>query len=157
MRWRNLAAALSLGAAGCYRYVPIQAADARPNEEVRVHVTDAAAGRLAKELRAFNTRLDGPLARAGADSLSISIALARDAHTRQTLFLAPNEILDVQRRELSRGRTALATVGGLVAAGIVVARIAKLGNAGSDTGDRPPEPIPLLRPSLGLRLRVPLP
>lgn len=153
---------LALAGTGCYRYVPVAATDVGPQEEVRVRVTNAAAGRLAGELGRFTTQLEGQLARAGPDSVSVAIALA-DAGAattgatlgrtpRQLLYLGPAELVAVERRELSRSRTALGVVGALVLFGAVVATVTQQGDPNPPTTEPPPPP-PTAR--VGFRIAIP--
>jgi hypothetical protein len=103
--------------------VPVQPALVRPNEEVRVIITDQAATRVARELGTFTSRLDGQLAPLGSDSIAISVLIARGYQgtalegVRQTLAVQRGEVAEVRRRQFSRKYsllTAAAVVTGFV-------------------------------------------
>ena len=142
---------------GCYRYVPIDPAAARPEEEVRVQLTDAAAARLARELGTYTGRLEGQLGRGAGDSVSVALRIGREYRgvslesTRQVLVLGRSEVVDVRRRELSRTRTALAGVGALAAFAVVAGTVSQLGDP-NPGGDEPPPPPP---PGVRALLRIP--
>ena len=166
-RIRRTAACLALGATGgCYQYVPVPLATVAPTDEVRVHVTDAAAARLAGDLHTYTTQLDGRLDRTRPDSLSLAVAVGHGARpttapadgVRQTLLLAPADVVDVSRRELSRSRTTLTVVATAAAIGLVVS-VLQLGDRATGTGNTGSNPTPLLLPhatlGIGARLRLP--
>jgi len=163
---RVLGAALLLGVvSGCYEYVPVRPEVVPPTEDVRVKVTDAAAARLVKELGTYTSELDGRFAREGADSVSVSVAIARDYRgmaldsARQVLFLGPSEVVDVRRRMLSRGKTALVSAGAVVGFVVLVGTVIQLGDQTPPNDEPLPMPPPILAPhsGFGLRFRVPLP
>lgn len=109
--------AIVVVANGCFRYVPVQTGAVRPNEEVRVLLTDEAALRMAREFGAFTGQLEGQLAPHGPDSLALSVLIAQNyrgtslANVRQTLALGRGEVVEVRRRQLSTKYTVLATAG----------------------------------------------
>jgi hypothetical protein len=144
-----------VGVPGCYKYVPIQPADARQSEEVRVRITESAATRLVKEFGAYTGQLEGQLAEQGRDSLSVSVAIGRAyrgmalENARQTLFLGRSEITEVRRRQLSRGRTALAAAGILAGFAALVNTVVQLGDD-NPSDDNPPQP-----PPPGVSIRIP--
>ena len=147
---------LAPAAGGCYRYVPIEPAAAGATEEVRVQLTDAAAARLARELGTYTSRLEGQVGRGAGDSLSVSLAIGRQYRgvslesTRQVLFLGPSEVVDVRRRELSRSRTVLVSVGAIAAFALVAGTVSQLGDPNSGGEDPPPPP-----PGFRALLRIP--
>jgi hypothetical protein len=171
MRLRHVWLVLLGISAGCYRYVPVAPAAARPEEELRVRVTDAAAVRLVRDLGTYTTELDGTFKRESADSVSVSVSIARDyrgatlENARQALFLAPAEIVELRRREFSRSRTALVAAGSLVGFAALVATVTQLGDPNPPAGDDgPPPPPPIVSPKPSpfglsphvLRFRVPV-
>ncbi|HET9984396.1 MAG TPA: hypothetical protein VFQ38_12440 [Longimicrobiales bacterium] len=146
------------GSAACFRYVPVQPAAVRPTEDVRVALSDSAAVRLVSELGAYTGELEGRLAPQHGDSLSLSILIGREYRgvaldqVRQTLFLGRGEVVAVQRREFSRGRTAL-VLGGVLAGFVAMAQaIHVLGDPNGPSEGGPPPPPP---PS-PLMIRIPL-
>jgi hypothetical protein len=135
---------------GCYRYTPIDPAAVRANEEVRVRVTESAATRLVRDFGVYTAQLDGQFALEGTDSASVAVAIGRMyqgmalENARQTLFLGRSEIVDVRRRELSRSRTALATLGALAGFVALVQTVSQLGDE-NPPEDGPPPPPPARR------------
>jgi hypothetical protein len=137
-----------LFASGCYRYVPAPLATVRPSEEVRVHVTQAAATRLVKEFGTYTTELEGKVARERSDSISVAVVIGREYNGialesgRQVLYLGPGEVVDIRRRQLSRKRTVLVSAGAAVALGALVATVVQLGDPNSTVVEQPPPPPP---------------
>ena len=150
----------------CYSYAPVSIQSLSPKEDVRLRVTEEAAGRLAKDIGTFSTLVDGQLAPEGRDSVSLGVAIDRSYRgttvgtTTQTLFLARSEIVEVRRREFSRSRTILAGVGTVVGFGVLAAGIVQLVDPNGASDDQPsvPPPAPLRRPSgHHIMVRIPLP
>ena len=147
----------------CYNYVPVSLGSVQSKEEVRVRVTDAAALRLAKELGAITTEIDGQMAREGADSVSVGVPIDKSYRgvtvgtTTQTLFLGSSEIVEVRRRQFSRSRTALVTAGTVVGFGLLAVGIAQLfdPNEPTNSSTTPPPPPALRRPHVILRIPIP--
>jgi hypothetical protein len=143
---------------GCYHYVPVQPDALRPNEEVRVRITESAATRLVKEFGAYTGELEGQLSMEGSDSLSVSVAIGREyrgmalENARQTLFLGRSEVLDVRRRQLARAKTALTTAGVLTAFGLLVNTIVQLSDD-NPVDDNPPPPPPEFRALIRIPFR----
>ena len=146
-------------ATACYRYTPISLAAVRPNENVQVSLTPEASTRLVKELGTFSARLEGPLAPAKGDSVSVSMLIGRQFQgvqlesARMDLFLARPEVVAVHRRVFSRPRTALATVGAIALFSAIVSTVVQSGDPNVPDGVLPPPP------PVGARftLRIPLP
>ena len=167
-RWRAAGALLiaALANTACYHYVAISPATAPPNEEVRVRITRAAAARLAEDLGAYSMELDGTLSLRGQDSLAVAVPIVRKYggmtldSTSQLLPLGRSEVVDVRRREFSRGRTILTSAGVLAGFALLVHAVVQLTNPnpGSDEQLPPPPPAGSIGPS-GRRLsvRIPLP
>ena len=157
---RQLAAIIAVLAfgTGCYRYVPIDVSAVKPQEDVRVHVTESAAARLVRDFGAYTSRLEGQFAVERGDSVSVSVAVARAyqgvslEQTRQTLYLARSEVVDVRRRVLSKGRTVAATAAVLTVFAIVVNSVVQEGDP--NPNDEPPPPPP---PGGGIRARFRIP
>lgn len=133
----------------CYRGVPITLEQVRSNEQVDVLVTDAAAARLTKELGAYTSRLQGPVKSERGDSVSVGVLIAREysgvalESTRLELFLARSEVTAVQRRQLSRTRTTLASVGAVILFGVVVGTVTQLGDPNKPPQTELPPPPPV--------------
>ena len=150
----------------CYRYVPVSLGTVGSKEEVRVRVTEDAAARLSKELGAFSTEIDGEFTREGPDSVSIGVAIDREYRgtrvgtTTQLLFLGRSEVVEVRKREFSRGRTILLSAGTVVGFGLLAAGVVQLVDPNGPSQDQPPPPPPssLRQPSgyhLGVRIPIP--
>jgi len=157
---------VGLANAACYTYAPISFEAVASKEDVRLRVTENAAARLSKELGTFSTEIDGQLAREGADSVSVGVAIDRAYRgttigtTTQVLFLARSEIVDVRQRQFSRTRTILLSAGTVVGFGVLAVGIVQLVDPNGPSDDRatPPPPSPLRGPQ-GARIgvRVPIP
>jgi hypothetical protein len=134
-----------------------------------VRVTDAAGARLVGELGTYTTLLDGrvtPAAGAGrggaggGDSVAVAVAIGREYRgvalesVRQTLYLGRSEVVEVRRRELSRGRTAATAVGALAGFALLVGTVVQLGDDNPSGEGPPPPPPPAFRVHLPLRLPI---
>ena len=131
-----------------------------------MRVTDDAALRLSKELGAFSNEIDGQLAREGADSISLGVAIARAYRgttigtTTQVLFLGRSEVVEVRRREIldfSYGSSARARSWGSASPRPGIAQLVDPNGPPEDSTTPPPPPA-LRRPSgihLGVRIPVP--
>jgi hypothetical protein len=134
-------------APGCFKYQLVEAGTVRPQEEVRVLLTDDAALRLASHYGAIARRLDGQLTPAGTDSMLLAVWIGRNyvgtsfENARQNLSLGRREVMEVRRRQLSVSRTAIVSASVLGMLGVVINRIGFLGNpnppVGQPRGDAP--------------------
>jgi hypothetical protein len=165
---RRVAALLIAGMAStaCYRYAPIPLAAVAAKDEVRVRITQDAAARLSKDLGSYSTELDGQLSSQGPDSVALGVPIDRAYRgvtvgtTTQQLFLGRSEVVEVRKREFSRGRTVLLSAGAVVGFGLLVGTIAQLGDPNPNGDDHATLPPPSTsRAPLGyhLRIRIPLP
>ncbi|MEX2282914.1 MAG: hypothetical protein WEE89_10575 [Gemmatimonadota bacterium] len=113
-----------------------------------MRITEAAAVRLVNEFGTFTGELEGQLASQGPDSLAISIMIGREyrgtalQRVRQTLAVGRADVVDVRRRQFSRGRTALAAGGALVVFGILIETIIQRENPNTPPDDGPVSPPP---------------
>jgi len=147
---RALGAAVALGlvSGACYRYVPVPLTAAPPSEEVHVRITEAAAKRLVNELGAYTTELEGVVARDRSDSISVTVAIAREYQGlaleggRQVLFLGPNEVVGVRRRQLSRSRTVVVSAGTVAGIALLAVAVKQWGDPNSSVVEPPPPPPP---------------
>lgn len=151
---------------GCYRYVPISAEAVAPKDEVRIRVTRDAAARLSRDLGTFSTELDGQFTREGPDSVSLGVTIDRQYRgttvgtATQLLYLGRSEVIEVEKRELSRGRTVLVAAGTVVGFGLLAAGITQLVDPNGPPDDRTVQPPPptLRRPAgrhFTVRISVP--
>lgn len=146
---------------GCYRYQPVQLGTVTPHENVRIHITEAAAARLVPEFGRYAVELDGQFAPEAHDSVSVAVTIGREYRgaamesERQTLFLGRSEVVAVQRRQLSRPRTVLASTGLLVAFGLLVQTVVQWSDPNpSGEGPLQPPPPPGIRAVVS---RIPFP
>jgi hypothetical protein len=156
-----------LGSSGCYRYAPVSPEAAASAGDVRVRITEAAARRLVDELGAYSTELDGQIASAGPDSLSVAVPIVREYRgtmletTTQVLHLGRAEVVEMRLRQFSPGRTVLTTAGVLIGFGLLVRAVVQLTDPNPGTQEQlppPPPPGPARLP-IGhhLLLRIPVP
>ncbi len=149
---------LLLGVTGCFHYVPMNLDEVTPAQEVRVRVSLAEAERIEELLpRGGDPRVvEGRVAEILRETLYMDVAVATEVWgTRvesfnQRLDLPFAGILEVDRKELSRGRTAALVVGGVALLGSFVAiKVIDSGGGGNPPDgpgpveNRIPIPIPL--------------
>lgn len=158
-------ALLALLLAGCYRYVPSRLSEVRPEEDVRIRLTADEASRLQDFTRDGGRAVDGKILEQAADSILVRVeSLSEVRGVRvQTLYQRVNvarpAVLEVERRELDKGRTYLLTgVGVAAVAAVAAAGIAGGGGEGPPDGGGPLESLlpasPPRVPMLGLRFRA---
>ena len=128
--------------AGCYTYAPIQASTVRPGAEVRARVTATAAEQIAPLLGVSDARvLTGTLVESRAGTMIVEVPTLAPATIgavsqtfRQRISIAPNELLEIESRQIDRTRTG-AILGAVVIVGGSAAIAAFRGGPGLD---RPP-------------------
>lgn len=135
-------AVFACGAAGCYRYVPM---DAPPpvGTDVRVALSDEQALRLSDQTGQVAKSYDGRLMGVGDDSVSLSVVTLRmasefasSATFRQTLTVSRDELEGLSARELSAWRTGVVGVLAAALAYVVVDRVQQeVGGNTDDDGD----------------------
>ena len=122
---------------GCYAHVPAAPGSVLPGARVRVALSDEGVRALASSLGASVRGLDGQVERVAGDTLvlrpdrllttaDVDVAWSGDA-----LALPPAWRQAVERRQLSRSRTAVLVAGGVA---LVVATLAVLRAAGDGRG-----------------------
>jgi hypothetical protein len=124
---------------GCHRYVPVELSALQPGAEVRLFMSRAAAAALPEEVPVNDLYLRGRLIGQTGDSVLMGIPIPPQPgfvgpDIRQQVSVGSAQIVDVQMREFSTGRTALAVA---AAAGAVAAAISLIFGAESsvDVGD----------------------
>jgi hypothetical protein len=122
-----VALVLAAGASGCYRYVPSQLGTVPPGQQVRVYVTQEALAKLTDLPATESTSLSGVLIRTEAQNVVVRLPVARRQSgfsmevLGQDVFIPRDQILQIERRELNKPMTVVATVGASAAlAGAVV-------------------------------------
>jgi len=143
--WKPVAV-LPLVLSGCYKYVPVDHAGLPPATAVSVELSARGTANVASKIGNNVVSIDGNLTEASGSSLTLALqAVHRRGQTEvstwngESITLTTDEIDQVKRRELSRGRTAVAS-GALIAASVaVIAAIAKAtGSASGSAGGTPP-------------------
>lgn len=145
-RRRVLASVLlaTVPTSGCYRYVPAAGAPPAPGRTVRVSLTPAAQGSLAPMIGTGVVALEGDVVGATPDGLTLRVARLLTgarvpvAWTGGPVAVPTGAVATLERRELSRGRTAL-LVGGVALGALLLG--AAVGSAASDGGGPNPGPI----------------
>jgi hypothetical protein len=136
----------------CFTYRPHSTDQVKPNDEIRLIVTDAAALRLTQQF-GVSPPFEGRLSPLGSDSFGLAVWVGRGfsgsdfATVRQTVPVFRSDILEVQRRQLSIKRSAYFTVGVIAAVTILVDRLGviDLPWPGESEAPTPPEPDPFRR------------
>jgi hypothetical protein len=133
------AAVLLLG--GCYTYIPVDLGAAPADTELRVFMSRQALADVPEDIPTGGTYLTGRLVRRTRDSILIQVPVSRRVEgagaldLRQNVFLPVSEIVDVQYRELNRGRTAMALLGGAGAAVALVLGVVDAGGTSDPGGE----------------------
>lgn len=125
--------------AACHTYRPVELSTLQPGAEVRLFMSRAAVAALPEEVPVNDLYLRGRLLSQTGDSVMVGIPIPPQAgfvgpDIRQQVSVGSAQIVDVQLREFSRGRTALAVAAG---AGAIAAVIGLIFGAESsiDVGD----------------------
>jgi hypothetical protein len=150
----------TLLASGCHVYTPATLETIHPGEGVRVRLSAEATDRL-EAVRFTDDRLMvGTLVQESPAALLFETAVSRNPDpTRggrlltQRIDLTPGDILEVERRSVSRARTGALIAGVGAGIGVVVAGILQGGGRGD--GGEPPGPEEDLRFPFGLKFRLP--
>jgi hypothetical protein len=135
-------------AAGCYRYVPLPAADAptlAAGTEVRLHLTPEGSARVGSALGAPAAVVTGRAERAGGDSVSVLVsetaaAAGAGARTRwvgERVTISAGAVTRGERRALDRRRSLLAGGGVVLAAAAGYALLRAVAGGGVDAGGEP--------------------
>lgn len=139
---------LTLLLSGCFRYVPVTLDTAPEGEDVRVLVTRDGSAELREvtEVGAEVPRLTGRFLGFEDRTMLLRVPVGqRQAgfHTvslDQTIRIPSGEILQIERREFDRGRTALLAGGAVAGSVFIIASIMKaFGGDTSNPGDPGPQ------------------
>jgi hypothetical protein len=149
----------SLLSAGCFVYQSADPTAIRPNQPIRVMVTNDEGLRLAREFGFGAPVLEGEFAAVSRDSLELAVWVGRDygatdfATARQTIPLDRQDILAVQLKRFSPKRTVLASLGVAAIGTLLLNRVGVI-DLPWDAGTEPtPPPDP---DALRLRFRLPI-
>lgn len=151
-------AALASLLAGCYTYVPSSLSEVTPEQDVRLRLGALEAARL-EEFAGNGARvLDGRILSQDGDSLLVRV----ESHSElrgvrvetlyQRIHVARPAVVDVELRELDKGRTYLLT--GAAVAAVALIAVDRLQGGGSETPPNGGTPNEALIPMLRLRLPV---
>lgn len=140
------AAALLLPLSGCFSYVPVTLEATPEGEDIRVLVTRQGASELAEvsEIPGEVPALRGTLIGREQNDVLLRVGVGQRQegfHTislDQTIRVPSGEILQVERRELDKGKTALLTGGALAGSAFIIVSI--MDAFGGDPGSEPEPP-----------------
>lgn len=139
--WSTALLAPMLVLTGCFVYAPVGGASPSPGEDVRLVIHPEAARRLAAEAGRSVQRLDGRLVSMTGDSVAVSVWVGPGyrgtafERMRRTYALAEPDVLEIQTRQLSRGRTALTALAVGAGLAFVIERV--VNSRGGASGQRP--------------------
>ena len=125
---------------GCFVYVPADPATVPAGNDVRVFVSRVGMAQLPVEVAGNGTYLIGRFDGRIADSLRVRVPVAArqvgfiTQDLRQEVRVPTGEVVQFERRELSRGRTALFVAGGVAGGAAIVALISGSLTGGGDPG-----------------------
>lgn len=124
----------------CYTYAPVVGGSPSPGDDVRIRLAQEPATRISERTGRTVRSLEGKVFRVAPDSLVLDVGWgAVYAGTvfegrRDTLAFHDRDLLEVDRKEFSRGRTALLGAG-FVAAIVLVVRGVTGGGGDTDPGN----------------------
>ena len=141
--WHSIVALPLL--AGCYRYVPAKHTELSPATAVSVALSTRGTLNVVNRLGENVSVLEGNVTEASASSLTLALLAVRrrgevapSTWSGESITLSPDEIEQVRRRQLSPGRTAIASaVVGAASVGIVVGIAKATGEASGTIGGKP--------------------
>jgi hypothetical protein len=135
--------------AGCYQYVPADHTDLPPATAISVELSARGTTNVASRIGENVVAVEGNVTESTSSSLTLALLAVRrrgentpSTWNRESITLATDEIGRVKRRQLSRGRTAVASAALATASvGLVVAIAKATGSAeGSVVGKPSPNP-----------------
>lgn len=150
-----LGAALLL-ASGCFSYVPVETAAVAPGQEVQVHLTRQGLAELEQLDMAGGATVRGRVVEREGDGVLLRVPITRvqegfhSVALGQDIPIPSRAIVQIERRELNRGGTALLVGGTAALAAAVIYFI--VGEGFGDDTQEPPEP-----PEIRIPLSVPVP
>ena len=139
------AAVLCALLAGCYKYAPLDTADAKPGSSVRARLSVPAATRIAPSIVGGNARvLTGVVVDAGPSAFTLEVPSvpAGTPTAQQGLFQRVNigrgDLVELERRTLDKQRTGAVIAAAIAGAGIIAAAIIHGQSTGSNAPVEPP-------------------
>jgi hypothetical protein len=160
---RALLTAAAFALTGCYSYIPVQPAMIRPGDELRLHLTREGMFDLPDLPAQSGGEVNGKLVSSAGGSFMLRVPVGVQSYgllarmLDQQVHIAPSQVIQLERRELSRSRTALAVVGGVVGAVAIAKGFGTLGAPNPETPEKPVDPeagVSLLG-LLGIHISVP--
>jgi hypothetical protein len=146
--WKSVAA-LPLILAGCYKYVEADHAELSPATAVSVELSMRGTINVANRIGENVVAVEGSVRDANPSSITLALQAVRrkgentmSTWNGESLTLASDEIGQIKRRELSRGRTAVASAALAAASVGIVVGIAKATGQASGTVGGKPSPNP---------------
>lgn len=139
-------AALVFFLAGCHIYVPVGPAIPEPGAQVRARISDTAASGLSPQLGPGVVSLDGSILQVDDSEIVLALQSVRTVDrgtfpwTREHVKLDRNQIVTLERRKLSVGRTAL-FIGSMAAGWYLLRREAGAGHFEPKDKTPPQNPI----------------
>lgn len=146
MQGKAAVIALSVTAlSGCYHYVPVASNAPPAGSHVAVEISTRGAVNLIPRLGDNVVSLEGELTSADENGITVSVLsvkrrgdLQASNWTGASVTLAGADVIEVKKRQLSKGRTIIASSAlGAAMVGLVVAIAKATGLASGGTGERP--------------------
>jgi hypothetical protein len=145
---RRIAPVVVLGLSvvtGCYRYVATPLTSLSPGAHVAVEVTTRGAVSLEPRLGRNVSQVEGTVTSSDATGVTLALLSVRrrgevqpSTWEGESLHLTGDDIEQLRSRQLSRGRTIVASTAlGAAAVSIIVAIARSTGQASTGTGPRP--------------------
>jgi hypothetical protein len=137
--------AIALVASGCFRYVPAELGTLPAGNEVRLELTRVGFAQLPELPNVAGPDLNGTLVRVEPDRLflRVPVNVRLDGLVTQTvqqeLAIPAGDIVQMEHRVLSRGRTALSVGAGLATLGVIFLSFHDGGDDTPELPNRPPE------------------
>jgi hypothetical protein len=159
--WRLILLAATLTAGGCYKYVPSGLDQVAPKSAIRARLDPAEAARLDDFVTTGTRAVDGEVVSLGPDTLLVLVEVhselrgTRIQSLNQRVSIARSGILDIETKELDRGRTYSTVIAASLALGVIAAdRIFGQGGSSREGPGPPPDEarIPLFSLSLPFRI-----
>ena len=133
-----------VGLSGCYAHTPVAIGDVHPGDAVRVRLTAAEAERLEQDALVVDRVFRAQVVQSAPSGLLVRVPLpgsdrlAGDLYTQ--LSLTPQQVVELELRELDGLKTAGAVAVGAVVAAAAAFAAFKAISAGDGEGKEPGEP-----------------
>jgi hypothetical protein len=127
-----------LAASGCYTYLPTPLEDVAPGTPVRIRLTAVEAGRLVEQRLTDNRLLTGTLMEQGDGQVLVDTSVGHNDAERgmravvQRVSVPTRDVLEIEQRQLSKGRMGVVVGAGAVAVGVIIALQSRGGGGSAD-------------------------